>query len=144
MKPIFIVAAAILVSAYTNNNKPDNKLLSLFNKTFPAAENIKWHEDANGYVVFFTMNGISNRICYDIKEKFLEEDRYYNEDHLPAYILLAIKKNYPEKTIAGVTEVINTSAICYQVNLKDDKNLFVIKVTSDGTIQSEKEFTNAD
>lgn len=138
-----LIIAAILISVYANNKKPEKKLLSVFNKTFPAAENIKWHEDANGYVIFFTMSGISNRICYDTKETFVEEDRYYNEENLPAYILLAIKKNYPEKTITGVSEIINTSAIYYQVNLKDDKNLFIIKVSSDATIQSEKKFTNA-
>jgi hypothetical protein len=143
MKKTLIISLAILIFTTTLQASPGNKLILLFNKTFPTAENVKWHEDANGYMVFFKMNGITNRIWYDTKEEFVSQERYYDEKSLPAYILIAVKKNYPGKQIFGVTESINNSSTYYQIILQDDKKLYYLKASSNGSIQLEKTYISA-
>ena len=142
MKTVILIT--LLISVNIPAAKPDSKLIVLFTQTFPTAENVKWHADANGYAVFFKLNGITTRIYYDAREKFAEEERYYDEKNLPAYILIAIRKKYPDKKICGVTELINSSSTYYQVNLKDDKNLYIIKVSADASIELVRSFANAD
>ena len=142
MKKIITIMVAALIFVNTAYAKPDSKLVTLFNQTFPTAQNVKWHDEADGYVVFFTMNGINNRICYNHKDEFVSGERYYDEKNLPAYILFAVKKKYSGKQIFGVTETTGPSSVDYRILLKDDKKIYCVQASMNGSVQLDKTYNS--
>jgi hypothetical protein len=142
MKRVIAISATLIFinCVYAS---PDSKLITLFNQTFPSAQNIKWHDEADGYVVFFAMNGINNRVCYNYKDDFISCERYYSEENLPAYILFAVKKKYDGKQIFGVTEITNQSSVSYHILLKDDKKIYDVNVSMSGSVRLNKTYLSA-
>ncbi|MGI8950081.1 MAG: hypothetical protein ACR2FN_00710 [Chitinophagaceae bacterium] len=120
--------------------KPNERLIHLFEKTFPDAKNIKWNEDANGYVVCFAQSNMLNKITYDNNDNFVSSLRYYDETNLPANILLAIKKKFAGKTIFGVTEFTNIEGVIYSIKLKDEKKWYTVQATSDGNFEVKESY----
>lgn len=119
---------------------PDEKLLSLFSKTFPLAENVKWSEDEQGYFVNFTQVGILSRISYDREGNFVSGLRYYHEENLPPSILYVIRKKFGNKQVFSITELSTQERLVYYLKLEDEKSWYDVKVTTSGDINVEDHF----
>jgi len=55
---------ALGVSSYASPNV-DDKVIKSFKETFPGAEQVKWEEFSDNYVVNFVDLGMRERISYD-------------------------------------------------------------------------------
>jgi len=125
---------ALGVSSYASPNV-DDKVIKSFKETFPGAEQVKWEEFSDNYVVNFVDLGMRERISYDKDGNFLSATRYYNEGHLPLNILLKLRKKYPSQKIFGVTEIESEVSIEYYIKMEDDTNWTTVKSDTGGNMQ---------
>jgi hypothetical protein len=121
----------------------DEKVLKTFKETFPQAEQVRWEEFSDNYVVNFVDLGIRERISYDKDGNFLTATRYYTEQNLPLNILCKIKKKYPNQKVFGVTEIDTDSNVDYYVKLEDDVNWTTVKSDSGGNLQVVEKYKRA-
>src|SRR5882724_64455 len=114
MKRLFALFYSLVIGvtsfAFSERNV-NEKLLRAFKESFPNAEQVVWKELPETYVVNFVEDGIRNAIIYEKDGTFKSSTRYYSEQNLPYYLLINIKKRYPEKKIFGVTEISTASDI---------------------------------
>ena len=99
-----------------------DKLLQVFQQTFPDAKQVKWVEEPNGYQVSFRQNDILTKVVYDKDAHYVSSLRYYSEKNLPVTILCQLQKRYAGKTVWGVTEQSTESSTEYYVKMVDDRN----------------------
>jgi hypothetical protein len=120
-------------------NLPVNeKVLKAFNETFNDAKEIKWHEQRNRYIVHFIRDGIRCNVTYDGDGKLLTSKRYYFADRLPVHLLLKVKERYTDKSITGVTEILDENGLTYFLSLQDAKSLWTVKVSNEEFLQVKK------
>lgn len=135
MKKLLSIAAALLLTTAVYAG-PESSMEKTFKTLFPYAEQVKWHQDNDGYLVSFKQGGMPSVIMYDNKGKFLVSLRYYSEKDLPTNILLAVKKKYKTETIWGVTERTTNDEVTYHIALMDNGEPLNIVAYSNGTIAS--------
>ena len=137
MKKNFVFPICLLAFSVSSFASPsvDDKVIKSFTETFPAAQEVKWEEFSDNYVVNFVDLGMRERISYDKDGNFISATRYYKEGHLPLNVLFKIRKKYPTQKIFGVTEVESDATIEYYVKLEDDNNWTTIKSDNGGNLQ---------
>jgi hypothetical protein len=135
MKKI-ISYAACLIMITSVAATPTSKVLQLFNETFPNATNIKWSDDKQGYFVSFTQNGNFEKVLYSKSGNFICSWKYSDGKELSTPIVMALKKNYKDCEITGVTEFATDQNVSYEVKLSNSKNWYSVKVSSEGKIIS--------
>jgi hypothetical protein len=121
---------------------PTSKVLQLFKETFPNATNIKWSDDKQGYFVSFTQNGNFEKVLYSKSGNFICSWKYSDGKELSTPIVMALKKNYKDCEIKGVTEFATDQNVSYEVKLANSKNWYSVKVSSEGKIISSDKFNN--
>ncbi len=112
-----------------------DKLLQVFQQTFPDAKQVKWMEEPGGYQVSFRQNDILTKVVYDKDARFVSSLRYYSEKNLPVTILCQLQKRYGGKTIWGVTEQSSESSTQYFVKLVDEHNWYTVQSDTEGNMQ---------
>ena len=137
MKKLIALVSSVVIGfhalAFATRNV-NEKLLQSFKENFPKAEQVNWKESQENYLVNFVEYGIRTSIVYDKDGNFISSSRYYQEKNLPYYILINIRKKYPEKKIYGVVEVSTIEAIDYYIKLEDAKVWTTIKMDSEGNL----------
>ena len=145
MKKYFILSVCILILGFVSraNFTVDEKVLKTFKETFPKAEQVKWEEFTDNYVVNFFEAGIRERVSYDRDGNFLNATRYFGEEHLPVNILCKIRKKYPEQKVFGVTEVETPDDIQYYIKLEDATNWTTVKSDTGGNFELVEKYKRA-
>jgi hypothetical protein len=146
MKKFFILLYSLIISgtsftfALSNINE---KLVRSFKETFPNAVQVLWTELPEAYLVNFVENGIRSRIIYDKNGNFISSTRTYLAYDLPYYILISIKKKYPEKRIFGVTELASATSTEYYIKMEDSKVWTTIKIDNGGNLELVEKYKKA-
>jgi hypothetical protein len=146
MKKFFILLYSFIISgtsftfALSNINE---KLVRSFKETFPDAVQVLWTELPEAYLVNFVENGIRSRIIYDKNGNFISSTRTYLAYDLPYYILISIKKKYPEKRIFGVTELASATSTEYYIKMEDSKVWTTIKIDNGGNLELVEKYKKA-
>ena len=147
MKKVILLAtsAFLFLSTTFANVDPDRedvneKVLKVFEATFPVVTDVKWKEYTDYYSASFKQNGIQTEVRYDKEGNFISSLRYYKEERLPLSILTQLKKRYSSRTIFGVTELTVGSDVAYFVTLEDEKTWLVIKADQAGNMQVQDKF----
>jgi len=147
MKKIILLATSALLFASVSFAKDDpdredvnEKVLRIFEATFPVVTDVKWKEYADYYSASFRQNGVQTEVRYDKEGNFISSLRYYKEERLPLSVLTQVKKRYSTKSIFGVTELTVGSDIAYFVTLEDEKTWLVIKADQSGNLQVHEKF----
>jgi hypothetical protein len=144
----FIIAFCLLslsagVFAGTDGNISD-KLLQAFHKTFPDAQQVKWAETEDRYMVNFKQGDVLTKVEYDKDGNFISSLRYYSEKNLPVNILVRLQKRFTDKKVFGVTEVTNeNSSIEYYIKLEDENSWTTVKSNVDGNMQVVEKYKKA-
>jgi hypothetical protein len=139
---LYITVAGL--SAYALPPKDVNeKLLHSFKVSFPNAEQVKWTEHKDGYVVNFVDNSIQIRILYGENAEFIASIRYYSFQSLPLNLLVKLTNKYPGKSFFGVTEITSDAGVTYQVVMQDQENWYQVKVAENGDIHISDKFKKA-
>ena len=132
----FLIAAATY--AY-DSSTVNEKVLKVFNETFTGAEEVHWNEFSDHYTVNFLIAGVRSKADYDKEGNMISCIRYYRPNALPLNILGQLKRQYPARTLYGVTEVTAGSNIVYFVKMDDARHWYTVKIDGAGeTEQSEK------
>jgi hypothetical protein len=146
MKQFFILLYSLIISgtSFTFGMTPINeKLVRSFKETFPNAVQVMWTELPEAYLVNFVENGVRSRIVYDKNGNFVSSTRTYLAHDLPYYILISIKKKYPEKRIFGVTELGSGSTTEYYIKMEDSKVWTTIKIDNGGNLELVEKYKKA-
>jgi hypothetical protein len=149
MKNLILSAAVFLTvsfaaTASTVEPVVNEKAQRTFVTVFKDADNVTWSNSGNNYVAYFENDGIKTRATIDSKGKLLQTIRYYNESHLPATVLAAIKNDYKGKQIHGITEVTNKNGTNYRIVLKDIRYYTHINANQEGQTELVTRYTRAD
>ena len=83
-----------------NTYSINDKLLERFKQTFPDAQQVKWVEQEDRYLVNFKEHDVLTRIVYDKEGNFVSSMRYYTDKNLPVSILCKLEKKYSDKKIS--------------------------------------------
>ena len=120
-----------------------DKLLQAFKQTFPDAQQVKWAEQEDKYMVNFKQGDVLTKIEYDKEGNFLSSLRYYSEKNLPVSILCRLQKKYADKKIFGVTEMTTDSAVEYYIKLEDETTWITVRSNADGNMQVVEKYKKA-
>src|SRR5215469_4612324 len=129
--------------AATDLNVSD-KLLQTFHNTFPDAQQVKWAETEDKYLVNFKQGDILTKVEYDKEGNFLNSLRYYSEKNLPVSILCRLQKRYADKTVFGVTEMTNDASVEYYIKMEDASNWMTVHSDSEGNMRVVEKYKKAD
>jgi hypothetical protein len=141
MKKYFVIIQCLCILGFSvkasalSNIEVNQKVIKLFNETFPFAEKVNWQEFTETYVVHFMQGNVRTVIEYDKNGNFISSIRYYKEDMLPVNILLPVRKKYADKTIFGVTEISTEENTAYYIKMEDSKYWITVKAESNGLMQ---------
>jgi hypothetical protein len=143
MKKYFALLLPVVftLSTYAKSPAIDDRLVNSFNILFPAAQNIRWDETPDTYVVHFTDEGIRSRAVFNKQRSDFYFTRYYTGDRLPSAIRIKLRKDHPFKKVTGVTEISHYSAkgrplhTEYYLNLEDNYRLLNVKVKKNGRME---------
>ena len=69
--------------------------------------------------------------------------RYYGEEMLPINILTKLKKKFVGKTVYGITESATENDVNYHIVLQDEKNWYIVKADSMGSMELFKKYRKA-
>jgi len=150
MKKLFVLAAAAFVfvsSSFAtvdpNRDDVNEKVLKVFESTFPSVTDLKWKEYQEYYSASFRQNGTLTEVRYDKEGNFLSSLRYYKEEMLPLSVLTQVKKAYSKKSVFGVTELTVGTTVTYFIKLEDDKNWLTVKADQVGNMSVVEKFRKA-
>ena len=130
-KNLLLLLPILLLFARGYAADPVNEVvLKIFQSSFKEAKEVSWFESKDQYTVHFVKDDIRYNVIYDKKGRFISSRRYYLADRLPLYILFKVKNRFTGKSIYGVTETMDDSGVTYYITLEDDKDWWVVKVTS--------------
>lgn len=141
MKKIISYAACmmIVISAAAT---PTLQIVTLFNETFPNASNVKWSDDKTGYFVSFTQNGSFEKILYSKEANFICSWKYSDGKELLTPVVTTLKRNYKDCEITGVTEYATNQSVTYEIKLRNSKNWYSAKISSEGTLLDSEKYSN--
>ncbi len=145
-KSLFVTACLLSLSAgvFANENFTiSDKLLQAFKQTFPDAQQVKWSEQEDKYMVNFKQGEVLTKIEYDRDGNFVSSLRYYSEKNLPVSILCRLQKKYGDKKIFGVTEMTTESAVEYYIKLEDETSWITVRSNADGNMQVIEKYKKA-
>ena len=137
MKKILAVVYSLMIGLNSfgfNTRTINEKVLQSFRESFPRAAHVAWTESRDTYTVYFIEEGIRTNITYDKNGEFLTATRYYDELNLPYYLLVNLKKRYPDKKIFGITEISTPDEVLYYVKMVDSKIWLTVRLDSEGAI----------
>jgi hypothetical protein len=146
MKKLLYLVALFTGLAATASPKPvdvSEKILKSFKETFTEARDVTWLEYENYTQANFKMDEMDVRAQYSDDGTLLKTFRYYKEKQLLPIIISKLKKRYPGKEIEGVTEMTSDDEISFTINLKDDKNWYIIKSDVYGNLQQMDKYKKA-
>ncbi|HTQ26647.1 MAG TPA: hypothetical protein VMI35_00895, partial [Puia sp.] len=133
-KLLFLALVVVSLAGYANVNV-NEKVLRSFNETFPSAEQVKWQEFSDNYIVNFVELGVRNRINYDKDGNVISATRYYGQENLPVNLLVKTRKKFPSAKIFGVTEVETEASVDYYIKLEDSMNWITVKSDAIGNME---------
>lgn len=132
MKQTLILAFSMLLTATSFAADVNDKVLKQFKETFVTAENVHWQEYKEFFSVSFVQSGIRTTVNYDKKGNMIGSLRYYLPQMLPLNIINQLKKDYPKKSLFGVTEISSGSDVTYYVKMQDAKTWVTARVDAVG------------
>jgi hypothetical protein len=146
MKKVFYLVALFTGLTAAASPKPvdvNEKILKAFKETFTEAKDVTWMEYTNYTQANFKLDEVEVRAQYSDDGTLLKTYRYYKEKQLLPIIVAKLKKRYPGREIDGVTELTSDDEISFTINLKDDKNWYIIKSDVYGNLQQMDKYKKA-
>jgi hypothetical protein len=139
----FVMTGFIATASATPPDVND-KVLKAFKETFTSAQDVTWHEYESYAQANFRYDDVQVRAQYDENGRLLKTIRYYQEKQLFPNIVAKLKQRYAGKEISGVTETTSDDEVNFVINLKDDKNWYIVKSDVYGNLQQIEKYKRAD
>ncbi len=117
------------------------KAIMHFNTTYKNVSDVQWSVVPDGYMVFFSAQGNTNRVFYGKHGNWKFSVSYYGENKLPKEIRSQVKSVYYDFAIKSVQEINLTGKTVYLVYIEGDNSSKQLKL-SDGEMEVVKDFQN--
>jgi hypothetical protein len=108
--------------------KVNEKIQTKFHKFFAHAENVKWYELDNNFLVKFFMNDQQQRALFTKKAALIYHISYGSEKNLPAEVRGLVKSAYFDYNITTTIKVEENNRKAWIVNMEDAKSLISVMV----------------
>jgi hypothetical protein len=147
MKKLLFVAALLTGFAAMATPSPaeiNEKVLKAFSETFADATDVTWHEYEKYAQANFKQDDVQVKAQFSDDGTLIKTYRYYTEKQLLPNIVSKLKKRYAGKEVTGVTEVTSDEEVTFVINLRDDKNYYIIKSDIYGNLQQTDKYKRAD
>jgi hypothetical protein len=147
MKQLLLLAVlltGLAASAAPSPSEISEKIKKAFSETFVNAQDVTWHEYESYAQANFRQDDVQVRAQYDSEGKLIKTIRYYGEKQLLPNIVSKLKKRYAGKDINGITETTSDEDVNFVINLKDDKNWYIVKSDVYGNLQLVEKYKRAD
>ena len=133
MKKLITLSLLALVLTVANAQTPP-AVLKAFNSSFHDAQQVEWFSSSDNYVVHFQHEGVSMVITYD-KYGTLQGSKRISEKEtlLPLSVLHELKQRYSDKRVTLVTERFEEGIITYNIQLQNDKQIWIVSATTNGS-----------
>lgn len=128
---IFLLLYVITLTAHQDKS-PDKSVDIVFNKAFPEATNVKWFENEDGFVVYFTISPVHYQLNFNHTADIKQSIRYYKAACLPPFILSRLAQKFPDPEIESITEVQDATSTNYMIRLADKEKIIEIKSDASG------------
>lgn len=128
------------VKANLKAMKANFKATENFKKKFKDAPDVKWLVEEQVISASFNRDGIKTRVIYNKRGNWVHTISWCDENKMPKDITSLIRSNYPNYTITGMHEIIESDVIFYIVYLEDENSLKQITVYN-GELNVYKAFT---
>ena len=131
MKKIMI-ALVILITvmrtrAFANEIIVKQEVLNAFKIEYSSAKDVNWTVGENYYKASFTMNDQKLFAFYTIDGEFLALTRYVSSLELPENIQNSLRKQFKEKWITDLFEVVNSEGTLYYATLENADSKIILK-----------------
>lgn len=117
----------------------NTKAIKDFTKTFKKSADARWFVINDGFLAEFNFDGITTKVFYDRKGKWIASIRNYYENNLPRDIRHQVKSHYYDYNIYYVQEVTVGDKIAYLVKIEDNATMKTIRVL-DGEMSETESF----
>ena len=117
------------------------KAMKDFQNRFSKIADAKWYTISDGFLSYFSVDGVTNRVYYDKKGRWQFNLKHYSEEKLPRDIRKVVKSTYFDYTITGIEEVESHDNLVYIVHLEDPTSIKNVRVSKDGEMDVMQEFT---
>lgn len=147
MKKILLVAVVLtsfVTLATTTPTDISEKIRKAFSETFADAKDVTWHEYEKYIQANFKLDDVQVKAQFNEEGVLIKTFRYYGEKQLLPNIVAKLKKKYAGKEIAGVTELTSDDEVSFVINLRDDKNYYIVKSDIYGNLQQTDKYKRAD
>lgn len=119
-----------------------DRVWNSFQEYFKGASKIRWYEINKNYLAKFIMNEQDNQAAFTKKGNLIYHISYGAENNLPEDVRKIVKESYYSQNITSVIKVNQDDKIVWVVNLEDDNNLYLVRVT-DGALDEIEKYNRA-
>lgn len=139
IKSLFLLSfmTFFAVSGYAQSTKVPSKVKMAFMKKFPKIKNVKWEKESeNNYEANFMKNGKKLSANFNSSGKWLETERNISVSQIPAKIMKALKKKYPNSNIKNAVDVWNSKGQQYELSAVVKGKTMQLEYTANGKLLS--------
>ena len=122
------------VTITSNNIALTNKVLQNFTESYKGAENVRWSQPSDYYLVQFDLNEMKHNALYMKRGYRIYHVGYGFEKDLPSEILKTVKLNYRSYVVNRVFKVDQDNREYRFVNLESPKNIVSARIQN-GVLQ---------
>ena len=131
MKKIMIALVMMITvmktTAFANEIIVKQEVLNAFKIEYSSAKDVNWTVGDNYYKASFTMNDQKLFAFYSIDGEFLALTRYVSSLQLPENIQNSLRKQFKEKWVTDLFEVVNGEGTMYYATLENADTKIILK-----------------
>ena len=118
-KPVYITGTTL---------KLKENILVGFNSRFAGANNARWFQHENNFLVKFTMDGLEQRAMFDKKARLIYTISYGFEKNLPTDVRKTLKSLYVEFNIGSAIKILEAGRTIWVVSVEDENDAILVRV----------------
>ena len=103
--------------------------------------NVEWISNSDGFISYFTKDGLMNRVYYDKKGRWIFSVLLYNEDRLSKKVRAIVRSRYFDISITLVEELQFEDHKSFMVYLADISCIKIVKVNEEGECEILQDLT---
>ena len=127
MIALVILITVMRTTAFANEIIVKQEVLNAFKIEYSSAKEVNWTAGENYYKASFTMNDQKLFAFYTIDGEFLALTRYVSSLELPENIQNSLRKQFKEKWITDLFEVVNSEGTLYYATLENADSKIILK-----------------
>ena len=127
MIALVILITVMRTTAFANEIIVKQEVLNAFKIEYSSAKDVNWTVGENYYKASFTMNDQKLFAFYTIDGEFLALTRYVSSLELPENIQNSLRKQFKEKWITDLFEVVNSEGTLYYATLENADSKIILK-----------------